>query len=334
MADAPPPGVPAQPERPLTAEEITYLHALGQVFHHARGYLAPQDALDTALRAAGRLRHTGAAWDSIVDALGIPEDELRQRRSETTDKPHSPERTTPPPARLTTDWGNARRFTVAGTSVIQAHYSTETFSISQTEGATIHSYAPFEATGTATATTRIVLFLSGDPRPGQNDFGAEVALVRDTLIGSAFEVFERTSVALPEICPALDRYRPAVLHIAAHSEFGGVRLVQGEDRLVIDHTLLSEQIARARHPPRIAVLNVCDSSDLGEAIAGTVGAVVSWPHTLTDGQAQAFSAQLYRSLLNHRSFQESCKDAEAALAGPHPGCPPPVLHGDGSLHLR
>ncbi|WP_330304392.1 MULTISPECIES: CHAT domain-containing protein [unclassified Streptomyces] len=178
-----------------------------------------------------------------------------------------------------------------------------------------------------TGISRRVLFLSGDPRPGRNDFGSEAACVRQALVGSFVQLIEMASVQLAEICPALDQYSPAVLHIAAHSAFGGVHLTQEGSDLSIAYRDLCAQIARVRSPPRLVILNVCDSVALADQLARTIAAVISWPYAISDAQAQVFTRQLYRSLTGQRSIAESCKDSEAALTGPHPDCPPPVLHG-------
>ncbi|MEV0924103.1 hypothetical protein AB0I99_03020 [Streptomyces spongiicola] len=173
-----------------------------------------------------------------------------------------------------------------------------------------------------------MLFLSGDARPGGNDLGSEAACIRQALVGSLVQVREMAAVGLAEICRALDDHAPAILHLAAHSSFGGIHLAQDGSDLCIAYTDLCAQIARARFPPRLAVLNVCDSAPLAAEMSKTVTAAIGWSHALDDGQAQVFTRQLYRSLAERRSVGDSCEDAEAALSGPHPGCPPPVPHGD------
>ncbi|MCM2428565.1 hypothetical protein [Streptomyces sp. RKAG337] len=186
---------------------------------------------------------------------------------------------------------------------------------------------------TLAGTTLKVLYVSGDPRPGRNNFGPEAACIRQSLAGSYVLLAEMACVGLPEICPALDAHAPVALHIAAHSSFGGIHLTQEGKDLCIAHEAFCAQIARARFPPRLAVLNFCDSTPLGNELAQTVATVISWPSALSDVQAQIFAQQLYRSLAIGRSVGDSCKDAVSALTGPAPDLPSPVLHGNMTAHI-
>lgn len=335
---------PSSSPRKLTVEEITYLSNMGRLFHSAPGYQAMQDALDAALKAVRRHRADGVRWPDLTRALGIPQEELLHRMRETTDKP----RPTPPPSVATTVIGDRllrdplrpptghtrppplELLSQAWSASISAHSSQNSLF-----SATIHPQdhdVGFIPPGGAAPR---VLFISGDPRPGRNDFGAEAACIRQVVGASYMQLTEMASVRLAEICPALDRYRPTVLHIAAHSSFGGIHLTQDSDSgdLCIAYETLCAEISRVRHPPRLAVLNFCGSTALADEMALAVTTVISWPHAVDDGQARTFARQLYQSLAVRRSVAESCKDAEAELRGPHPDLPLPLTHGDATAHI-
>lgn len=315
----------------LTAAEITHLRNLGRSVRSAPGYRAIQDALDTALRAALRHRHEGVGWHVIVRALGIAEEELRHRLRETTDKPHEPSRPTmASPGLSVSPEHDSPASSGPSTSARQHTLGSISASMSQdmTSSGTIPAHAtPNQGTIGLTGISRRVLFLSGDPRPGRNDFGSEAACIRQALVGSFVQLIEMGSVQLAEICTALEHHTPAVLHIAAHSAFGGVHLTQEGSDLSIAYRDLCTQIARVRSPPRLVILNVCDSTAMADQMARTIAAVISWPSVISDDQARIFTRQFYRSLAGRRSIADSCKDSEAALTGPHPDCPPPVVHG-------
>ncbi|WP_314252313.1 CHAT domain-containing protein [Streptomyces kutzneri] len=330
------------PSRRLTVDEIAYLGNVGRLFHSAPGYRAAQDAMDTALKATERYRAEGVSWADITRALAIPREELLHRMQETTDKP----RLRPPPPStapatiggllsLDPPWplpDHSRYLSASanhqGSASISASSSQSSFFSTNTR-----SHDRNVGTVTPAGIARRVLFVSGDPRPGRNSFGPEAAYIREALAGSYVQVTEMASVGLAEICPALDAHAPAAVHIAAHSSFGGIHLTQEGGDLCIAHEAFCAQIARVRFPPRLAVLNFCDSTTLAAEIARTVRTVISWPHALSDRQAQTFTRQLYRSLAARRSVGDSCKDAEAALAGPQPDLPPPVLHGEAVVHV-
>ncbi|CAM5522035.1 hypothetical protein [Streptomyces avidinii] len=320
----------ADPTRALSLPEITYLNNVGALFRSAPGYRASQDALDTALRAAERFRAEGVAWPEITRALGIPQDELRHRLAETTRKPH-PGLPAPGVPATRTHW-HAPPF--AGLMDQQGSSSISTPSPQSFFSPTPTPSPAYEANViTPSALTRRLLFIAGDPRPGRNNFGPEVAEIRAVLSGSYVGVTEMSSASLAEFSPALDLHAPAALHVAAHSSFGGIHLTQAGGDLCVALEAFVEQIARVRLPPRLAVLNFCHSSALAAEMARTVTTVIGWPHSLSDHEARTFTGQLYRSLVTRRSVGESCKDAEAALAGPHPDAPPPDLYGSAVTHV-
>lgn len=328
--------------RKLTVEEITYLSNMGRLFHSAPGYRAMQDALDAALKAVERHRADGMRWPDIIRALGVPQEELLHRMRETTEKP----RPAPPPPSASTrtdihlpqeppgpPTGHPRpppseSMNQAWSASISAH-SSQNSVFSADISPRGHHAGLLSSAGAAPR----VLFVSGDPRPGRNDFGAEAACIRQALAASHMRLTEMSSVRLAEICLALDTFRPAVLHIAAHSSFGGIHLTQESGELCIAYENLCTEISRVRHPPLLAVLNFCGSTALAEEMALTVATVISWPHAMDDGQARTFTRQLYQSLAVQRSVADSCKDAEAELRGPHPDLPLPLTHGDTTAHV-
>ncbi|GGK76905.1 hypothetical protein [Streptomyces flaveus] len=328
--------------RKLTVEEITYLSNMGRLFHSAPGYRAMQDALDAAIKVVRRHHADGVAWPDITRALRIPQEELLHRMREMTDKPlpapppptaptrigdrlprdplHPPtSRPRPPPSELMNQTWSAS---------ISAH-SSQNSAFSADIPPQGHDAGVLSSAGAAPR----VLFVSGDPRPGRNDFGPEAACIRQAVAASYMRLTEMASVGLAEICPALDVYSPTVLHIAAHSSFGGIHLTQEGGNLCIAYETLCAEISRVRRPPRLAVLNFCGSTALADEIALTVTTVISWPHSVDDQQARTFTRQLYQSLTIRRSVGDSCKDAEAELTGPHPDLPLPVLHGDAAAHI-
>ncbi|MCX4974710.1 hypothetical protein [Streptomyces sp. NBC_00620] len=324
-------------------EEITYLSNMGRLFHSAPGYRAMQDALDAALKAVQRHRADGVSWPDITRALGIPQEELLHRMRETTDKP----RPAPPPPTAPTRIGShllprhplhpptshprpppSELMNQASSASISAH-SSQNSVFSANIPPQDHDVGLLSPAGAAPR----VLFVSGDPRPGRNDFGAEAACIRQAVAASYMQLTEMASVRLAEICPALDTFRPTILHIAAHSSFGGIHLTQESGDLCIAYETLCAQISRVRHPPLLAVLNFCGSTALAHEMALTVTTVISWPHAMDDGQARTFTRQLYQSLAVRRSVGDSCKDAEAELSGPHPDLPLPLTHGDATAYI-
>ncbi|MGR4855076.1 CHAT domain-containing protein [Streptomyces sp. LARHCF252] len=316
-----------EPSRPLTLKELSFLSAIGAVFHNASGYRDVQDALDMALRASARLRESGVAQAAIVRALGIDEGELVHRQREITHKPRPPA----PGSRLA-PWPSSAPASASGLFLGDiARHQDENQSLNlsqqseQNSPVSLMSHSVSSSTGAASA--RRVLFLSGNADAGRNDFTTEAAYIRQALAGSYIELVEKGAVALGEIRGFLDRHHPAVVHLAAHSSFTDVHLTQDGRDLPTSHKALCDQIARARTPPRLAILSFCDSYAMGEELSGAITSVISWPCPIVDVQALPFAQQLYRSLASGDSVATSCRDAEAAMGRRTPTAAP-ELHGD------
>lgn len=338
------------PPRPagtgLTLDDVAYLGHLGADFRVAPGYRAAQAALDAALEAALRYREAGIGWAELTHALGVPREELLHRWNEVHSRPRPPVLPIAGPfSRVLPSLENLarERGTRAQVSSPLSESQNQAFTISESSAhqavfsATLHADASLFGddhgrTPPPTTTARRVLFLSGDQRPGRNDFGTEASYIRRALATSFVEVVEMGGVGLPEICAALDRHSPAVLHFAAHRSFDGVFLSEEDGGLCVRQEAFCEQIARARHPPRLAVLSFCDSYPMADTVAVTIPSVISWPCLIDDGQAQPFADQLYRSLASRRSIGESCEDAKAALYR-RPPDGPPALHGSPGVQI-
>ncbi|GGY02131.1 CHAT domain-containing protein [Streptomyces djakartensis] len=303
---------------------MSYLSAIGDAYDNASGYRDAQDALDLALRASARLRESGVAQTAIVKALGIDEGELVHRQREIAHKPRPPApelHVTPGPPRAP----------VPASGLFLAQHQDQNQSVNLTQQSEQNSPVSLmshsASSSAATTSARRVLFLSGNAQPGRNDFTTEAAYIRQALAGSYIDLVEKGAVALGEIRGILDRHHPAVVHFAAHSSFTDVHLTQDGHDLPTSPKALCDQIARARTPPRLAVLSFCDSYAMGEELCGAIASVISWPCAIEDIQALPFAQQLYRSLASGDSVAASCRDAQAAM-GRRPPAAPPELHGD------
>jgi hypothetical protein len=118
-------------------------------------------------------------------------------------------------------------------------------------------WAPAAASNQALR-TRGVLACTGDKWPGGNDFATELAVIRDR-VEPRFIMTERTMIELAELPDCVDRTRPCVLHVAAHSQDGAVFLTNGGEPISVQHAHLAKALLLARHRPSILVLNFCGS---------------------------------------------------------------------------
>jgi len=176
-------------------------------------------------------------------------------------------------------------------------------------------------------TTRRVLVTSGDPRPGGNQFGLEAAEIRRSLLPARVDVREVACIDLAEIPQHLDELCPAVLHLAAHRARDGVAVIFEGGTLMASFEGLAEAVCRARLPPPLVVIGVCDSLPLAILLSDTIESVIAWPDTVDDEQTRAFAGLLYRALASGRTVHEATGDATAAVTQRWPALVAPVVLG-------
>jgi hypothetical protein len=124
---------------------------------------------------------------------------------------------------------------------------------------------------TPSSGTRRVLVVSGDPRPAKNFFGPEAAAIRRCLSSAYIDVRELACIELGELARYLDELCPSVLHIAAHSSFGGISLSLDGLPLSVGYEAFTATVKRSFRP-RLVVMNLCGSHALS-------GGLTSWsPH--------------------------------------------------------
>lgn len=147
-------------------------------------------------------------------------------------------------------------------------------------------WAPAAATNQALR-THGVQACTGDTRPGRNDFARELAVIPDR-VQPRFIMTERTMIDLAELPDCVDRSRPAVLHVAAHSQDGAVFLTNSAEPISVPHTHLVAALLLARHRPSMA---------LHMHAQQVAAAIVCWPDRVNDKQCREFAGLLYRGWL-------------------------------------
>ncbi|MBV9011071.1 MAG: helix-turn-helix domain-containing protein [Pseudonocardiales bacterium] len=288
--------------------------------------------ITVVMRAAWSHRDQGVSWSEIAIALGVTENTLRRwRRTEDT-KPMPPSRPTvaspshtelPSSPRRRTDTTRSRFETIpARMSQSQSQTSTFTASVS------ISARGGSEIRGAVTPSsgTRRVLVVSGDPRPANNSFGPETAVIRRCLSSAYIDVRELACIELSELARYLDELCPSVLHVAAHSSFGGISLSLDGSPLSIGYEAFIATIKRSFRP-RLVVMNVCGSHALSGDLTSLVPSVITWPDVVDDNQSRVFASQLYQALATERTVSQAYHDSCTILER-WPGLRCPVLTGN------
>ncbi|HET8681287.1 MAG TPA: CHAT domain-containing protein [Micromonosporaceae bacterium] len=333
-----PAGPPRRPRSsaPLSAPDIGYLKAVGDAVRAAPTERDRHLAVQLALDIARRHRLNGVGWSPIVVALGVDDVELRQWLLDAGDAK---------PAAGSHPAGARHRVELAAPDPpyrrgAESGWIDQTASVSQSASQSLASSASSRYGGlnagsqVMTGHSRCLMFASGDPRPGGNQFGLEAAAVRQLLTLARVEVREVACVALSEIAQHLARVRPLALHVAAHNAFGGIYLSLDGAALSVAHTAFLDAVRRSHPPPRLVVLNTCHSARLARALVDDgIESSLGWPSEVNDDQARLFAAQLYQALGNGVPVADGCADASATVAQRWPHIEAVEPYGSGEIHI-
>lgn len=325
---------PGPPSAALNADALSYLHALGRTIRAAPLGQHQSATIHLIVETATRYRADGASWISIARALGVDPEVLRKWRRIPDAKPVRSLRSRP-------------RSQISEDPPSVTPITTMSGSITQTQSSTINQHSNQLQIAGRTPTDRIdsqsglirprhlrcALVVSGDARPGGNDFSLETAEIRQRLGPAQIDVREVSAVELTEIAFLLDNYEPAVFHICAHSAFGGVYLPLMGETSAVAHAALWDTINAARRPPRLVVLNLC-SWPVATYGPGTVGveSLICWPAEVDDDQGRLFSGLLHSGLVK-RTVGQAFHDARRTVCDRWPQLEPPKLCGSDNYRI-
>lgn len=288
--------------RALTADEWGFLAQCAVLIGTATNDADRDLAIATAVAAARRYRQEGVGWEEIADALGMEPAELRDWRGGASG------------VRKPAAGGRPR---VAMAPRLQRR----------------RGWTPAVLRWTA-------LVATGNAKVNGNDFAGEAAVIRQSLQPFGMIVIERFNIEIAEIRRELDESRPAVLHLAAHADFGAVHLSLDGAASGVLHTDLHRAIRSATVRPTLVVLNCCDSEMLARNLAALgaggdpgVEAAVGWHGAVTDEQAQVFAGRLYRGLATASTIGQPFDDAHLTVTARWPDQAIPRLFGNAAVSL-
>jgi hypothetical protein len=336
--------MPSTPPRPpnrrtvgLTASQISWLRQLAGTVRAAPTRRERTALITVVMRELWRHRDHGVSWSEIAIALGVTAKTLRRWRRIDDAKPMSLSRpTVASPSHIELPRSPGRRsdstgseFETISARMSQSQSQTLTFTVS----ASISARGGTEIRGALTPSsgTHRVLVVSGDPRPGNNSLDLELAEIRWCLSSAYIDVQELPFIELSELGRYLDELCPSVLHVAAHSSFGGISLSLDGSPLSVSYEAFIATIKRSFRP-RLVVMSVCGSHALSGGLTGLVESLITWPDVVDDNQSRVFARQLYHALAAGRTVGQAYDDSFTILER-WPGLYPPVLTGDHALAI-
>ncbi|WP_409073745.1 CHAT domain-containing protein [Micromonospora chalcea] len=167
-----------------------------------------------------------------------------------------------------------------------------------------------------------VLYLAANPDPASFlRVDVEVREVRQAVRKAAHrdlvEIDHRSAATPEDLLDGINEFRPHVVHFSGHG--GGAALLFDDGRVedssgrVVSFDLLARALGATDQPPKLLVLNACDTLDGADVLLPAVPVLIAMSASISDLAATAFAARFYSAIANAQSVRSALDQGAVAV---------------------
>lgn len=148
----------------------------------------------------------------------------------------------------------------------------------------------------------------------------EVRQVRDMLKRTKYSnlvtIEHLPAATTMDLLEGLNEHRPHVVHISGHADSLGLLMendagtTDGDD---LGFTLLARLLGATDEPPRLLVLNSCESLAGADDLLQTVPTVITMSDSINDASAVVFAGRFYAGIASAQSVANALAQAKVAM---------------------